>query len=89
MNKESDLSFTMYAVLKLAYTRGFTFSPDPLVAWKKACNCSKGPVSQINVTLFRLKYRVFMIMARSLLQAYFIILKLEEIITKSDKSKEI
>ena len=36
-----------------------------------------------------MKYRVFMIMARSLLLDDFIILKLEETIAKSDKSKEI
>ena len=41
-------------------------------------------------TLYRLKYRVFMIMARRLLfKAYFIILKIEETSTKSDRSKEV
>ena len=36
-----------------------------------------------------MKYRVFMIMARNLLKAYFIILKLEETIAKRNRSKEI
>ena len=37
-----------------------------------------------------MKYRVFMIMARSLFQAaYFIIVKLEETIAKRDRRKEI
>ena len=42
----------------------------------------------IKGTQSRLKYRVFIILDRNLLQAYFIILKLEETIAKSDIGKK-
>ena len=56
-------------------------------ALQKKVETEVGP----NVSLSRLTYRVFMIRARSLLQASFIILKYEKkkTIAKSDESKEI
>ena len=49
--------------------------------------CTINIFKEIHV-LSWLKYHVFMIMARSLLEAYFVILKLEETIAKSNISKK-
>ena len=90
LRKRKKLSTVqLFTFTQAIHTSSLIFSYAP----KTHVKITRQWKSTFKGNLFRLKYRVFMIMilwpGLQLLSAYFIILNLAETIAKSDRSKEI